>query len=147
MKRIWDCLIWKFNSTIMLCFAIIIAHTIWGKFARVPINYLQCIVQIVFVLVIYIWKYGMERLKDSFQNMRGLFKTADYNSVYQKFIDKLLWTGFETNNKRLIISAVKHFAVWIFVWIYLLYQLFRYKLFSFDLGGMTSAFLLYASAI
>ena len=107
MKRIWDCLIWKFNSTIMLCFAIIIAHTIWGKFARVPINYLQCIVQIVFVLVIYIWKYGMERLKDSFQNMRGLFKTADYNSVYQKFIDKLLWTGFETRECFKTIKVTK----------------------------------------
>ena len=89
----------------------------------------------------------MDTLKDSFQNMRGLFKTSDYNSVYQKFIDGLLWTGFETNNKRLIISAVKYFAVWIFVWIYLLYQLFHYKLFSFDLGGMTSAFLFSAAIL
>ena len=89
----------------------------------------------------------MDTLKDSFQNMRGLFKNSDYNSVYQKFIDGLLWTGFETNNKRVIISAVKYLAAWIFVWIYLLYQLFHYKLFSFDLGGMTSAFLFSAAML
>lgn len=141
MRYILEHLKLKPNRIIVLCLAIIAMHLIWSGFNRVAINYLQCMVQIVFVLIIYIWEYGIIALKESFQNMGNLFKGTAYDDVYNEFRDKLLWTGFETQSKNLIREAIKYSVVWVSVWIYLLYQLVYYRLFSSDFGGMVSAFL------